>query len=97
MTANPLGKYANVAAVVAAFAVLGVWLLLTIFRSLDIGTGPSADLNLFAVLAVGVLIGNGGMLTQAQTIAAEKLNGQKESLAALHRRLDSAGIPPEPQ
>lgn len=93
MSNSPLGKYANVAALIASLGILFLWGLLTVFHSLGIGIGPSSDLDTFAVLSVGVLVGQIGMNQQAQIVAAEKLNGQKEMLRALHRRLDIAGIP----
>lgn len=93
MANSPLGKYANAAALIASLGTLALWGLLTVFESLGWGSGPPNTLDTFAVLAIGVLLGTGVMNSQAQVTAAEKLNGQRDMLLALHRRLDSAGIP----
>lgn len=93
MANSPLGKYANAAALIASLGTLALWGLLTVFESLGVGTGPPNTLDTFAVLAIGVLLGTGVMNNQAQIAAAEKLNGQRDMLLALHRRLDDANIP----
>lgn len=96
MNGGPLGKYATIGAFIASLGVVLVWVLLSAAESLEIGSGPTDQMTTFAILGFGILIGQVGMNQQAQIIASEKLNGQREAVAALHRRLDAANISPAP-
>lgn len=102
MGASPLGRYAPLAAVVAAIAILLTALLPRVVAPF---TGQPAVTDAFvdnlAFLAVGVLFGQQVGLQvgrqEAVTVAAAKINGLEGQVAAAHRRLDAAAVPPAPE
>lgn len=75
---SPLGKYAQVVAVVVVLGTIGAWS----FAVLTGNTVAADDLSQYATLAFGAVLGS-----------AATVNGYKRDQAALHKRLDDAGIP----
>lgn len=80
MNGSPLGQYAELAALIGAWAVLGVWLLS--FTSLGIVARADA-LDIAGAGALGILLGQ-----RATT------NGAAKIASAAHSRLDEMGAPP---
>lgn len=78
---SPLGKYAQLTAVLVVLATIGTWLATVVLGD----PGASATLLPFATLAFGAVLGS-----------AATVNGVKRDATALHQRLDAAGIPPAP-
>ncbi len=75
---SPLGKYSAPAAAIGALLIIGGYLA-AVFMSI-----PNInDLKDIAFIAVGALFGS-----------AVAVNGYKAPLAAVHKRLDLANIPP---
>lgn len=75
---SPLGKYSAPAAAVGALMIIGGYLV-----AVFIAIPNMQDLKDLAMIAVGALFGS-----------AVAVNGYKAPLAAMHKRLDLAGVPP---
>lgn len=75
---SPLGKYAQVVAVVVVLGTIGAYLF-----ALLTGNAAAKDLAGFATLAFGAVLGS-----------AATVNGYKRDQVAIQSRLDQAGIPP---
>lgn len=81
---SPLGKYAAASAAIGALSIIGGYILALVFGSqLGINSDSLRSLEHLAYLAAGALFGS-----------AVAVNGYKAPLAAVHKRLDEAGIPP---
>lgn len=78
MSNSPLGKYAQVVAVVVVLGTIGSYLL-----ALLTGNAAAQDLAQFATLAFGAVLGS-----------AATVNGYKRDQQAIQTRLDKAGVPP---
>ena len=76
---SPLGKYAQIVAVVVVVGTIGAWLLAV----LTANASAVADIGPYATLAFGAVLGS-----------AATVNGYKRDQAAIHKRLDEAGIGP---
>lgn len=66
---SPLGKYAPIAATIASLGVLILWGVQHLLAIVD----PQVDQ--FAILAFGILLGQLGAHTEAVQAAANKING----------------------
>lgn len=75
---SPLGKYSAPAAAIGSLLIIGGYILAVFFAIPNI-----QDLKDLCLLAAGALFGS-----------AVAVNGYKSPLAAVHKRLDLAGIPP---
>ncbi len=84
MTNSPLGQYAPLVATLSSLGIIGAYLFVLIFGD-ALGVSPSnvQSLQSIALLAVGAVFGS-----------AVSVNGWKQPLQAVHKRLDEAGIPP---
>lgn len=77
---SPLGKYAQLTAVVVVISVIGTWLVM-----LATANPAAKDVEPFAFAAFGAVLGS-----------AATVNNVKRDTVALHSRLDAAGIPAAP-
>lgn len=84
---SPLGKYANIGALVASLVIIGVWAAQHLLAVSDEGV------NQLVLLALGILFGQVGAHSEAVQVAASSLNGTKAELDALHQRLDQLQVP----
>lgn len=73
------GQYAPQVAILATFALIAAWLISLVGNN----TNAANALLPFATLAVGSIFGS-----------ASAANGFKSQLAAIHKRLDDANVPP---
>ncbi len=81
---SPLGKYAAPAAAAASLSIIAAYLLaLLLGPVLHLDAGAVSGLKDMALLASGALFGS-----------AVAVNGYRAPLAAVHKRLDAAGVPP---
>jgi hypothetical protein len=78
---SPLGKYAPLVASIAAIGVIGAYLV-----GVLLGNGDATNLKDFALIALGAVFGSA-------TSSYVTTNGLKGDVAALHQRMDSAGVP----
>lgn len=74
---SPLGKYAAAAAAIVAVLLVGTYAVGTLLALPGAG-----DLKDLAIIATGAVLGS-----------SVAVNGWKQPVAALHARLDLAGIP----
>lgn len=81
MSASPLGRYSELAALVTAIAIVAAWLLVQI--GLLPTPGDPASLNSAATFAIGLMLG------QRSTT-----NGAGKLALAAHKRLDRLQAPP---
>lgn len=79
MPNSPLGKYAQVVAVVVVLATIGAWVVATLVGN----TAAANSLDIYAGLCFGAVLGS-----------AAAVNGYKRDQTALHKRLDELGAPP---
>lgn len=90
VTASPLGRYSELAALVSAMGILAVWLLI------QVGIFPTAAdpgaINAMAALAGGILLGQRSTTNGAAKVAAKA----HERLDELERRTGIATHPVEP-
>lgn len=96
---SPFGRYAPLAAAVAALAILATALLPRVLAGFSgVGATPDPFVDNLAFLAVGVLFGQQVGLSagreQGVMEATAKINGLQREVAAAHHRLDAAGAPP---
>lgn len=84
MTNSPLGQYAPLVATLTALLVIGAYVFALLFGA-AFGMSPEniQSLQGIALLAIGAVFGS-----------AVSVNGWKQPLQAVHKRLDLAGIPP---
>lgn len=80
---SPLGKYSQVVAAIAAIGVIGAYAIALFVNN----SQAASQLNPFALLAIGAIFGS-----SAGSVAS--VNGTVKEVAALHTRMDQAGIPP---
>lgn len=81
---SPLGQYAPVIASFAAVALIGAYILALFFGgALNISQQNISSLQDVALIAIGAVFGS-----------AVGVNGWKQSVNALHTRLDNMGVPP---
>lgn len=78
---SPLGQYAPLVASLVAIGVIGAYL-----AGILLGIADAANLKDFALIAVGAVFGSA-------TSSYVTTNGLKGDVAALHQRMDSAGVP----
>lgn len=84
MTNSPLGQYAPLVATVTALVVIGGYVFALLFGApLGISDNNIGQLQAIALIALGAVFGS-----------AVSVNGWKQPLAAVHKRLDEAGLPP---
>lgn len=83
MQNSPLGRYAPFVAAASALGIIAAWILGEFHAALNPGVASPAGLKEVALIAVGAVFGS-----------AVAVNGYKAPLAAVHKRLDLAGIPP---
>lgn len=81
VTPSPLGRFAEVAALVTAIALVAGWLAVQL--GLVVPPGDNAALTAAASLAIGVVLGQ-----RATT------NGAAKIAQAAHKRLDQINAPP---
>ncbi len=84
MTNSPLGRYAPLVATVTSLLVIGAYVVALLFGG-ALGVSPEnvQSLQGIALLAIGAVFGS-----------AVSVNGWKQPLDAVHKRLDRAGIGP---
>ena len=80
MTSSPLGKYSQVVAAIVAVATIGAALVIHAMG------GGDTFVDSLALIAIGAIFG-----ASASTAATNGSLGRQ--LAALHARLDAAGVP----
>lgn len=90
---NPLGRYANIGALIASLFVLAVNVLVHAAAAVTgiVNTDPFLD-NI-TILAFGVLIGQVGAHGEAVMVASQKVNGWHAEIVAANARLDRIGAP----
>lgn len=88
MVRSPLGKYSALAAAIAALGILGVYVTGQMY-ALIILSEPAAlgSLKDLALIAAGAVFASGAVATNGA-------GAIQDQLAAVHARLDSAGIAP---
>lgn len=83
MTNSPLGQYAPLVATLSSLGIIGAYLVVLVFgAALNVSPENVQSLQSVALLAVGAVFGS-----------AVSVNGWKQPLQAVHKRLDEAGIP----
>jgi uncharacterized membrane protein len=83
MTNSPLGQYAPLVATLSALGIIGAYLAALVFGpAIGVTDANIQSLQGLAFVAVGAVFGS-----------AVSVNGWKQPLAAVHKRLDEAGIP----
>ncbi len=84
MTNSPLGQYAPLVAATSAVGIIAAWIVAEFLAALSAGAIPQpAGLKEVALIAIGAVFGS-----------AVAVNGYKAPLAAAHKRMDQAGLPP---
>lgn len=83
MTDSPLGKYAPLVATVTALVVICGYVIALVLPSLNVPQSNLSDLQAIAFVAIGAIFGS-----------AVSVNGWRQPLNAVHKRLDEAGVPP---
>lgn len=82
MTNSPLGQYAPLVATVTSLLVIGAYVFVLIFGApLNVSSSNIQSLQSVALIAIGAVFGS-----------AVSVNGWRQPLAAIHTRLDKAGI-----
>lgn len=81
VTASPLGKFSEIAALITAVSLVAAWLAVQL--GFVVGNGDSTALTAAASLAIGVVLGQ-----RATT------NGAAKIAQAAHQRLDAINAPP---
>ena len=76
---SPLGKYAQITAVITVLTTIFAWLVATMVGNMQAGEA----LEPFAILAFGAVLGS-----------AATVNGYRRDQAATNARLDAIGAPP---
>jgi hypothetical protein len=81
---SPLGKYSAPTAAILAIGTIAAYVVALLFQHpLGLTNEQLSPLQLLAVAAFGAVFGS-----------AVAVNGYKAPVAALHKRMDLAGIPP---
>jgi hypothetical protein len=80
MTNSPLGQYAPLVATVTSLLLIGGYVAALVLP-LNVNAANVDQLQSIALIAVGAVFGS-----------AVSVNGWKQPLAAIHTRLDKAGI-----
>lgn len=81
---SPLGKYAALTAAIVAIGIIAAYIVALLAQHpLGLTDASIAPLHDLAILAVGAVFGS-----------AVAVNGYRAPLAAMHKRMDEAGIPP---
>ena len=82
MSNSPLGQYAPLAATVTAFLVIGAYVIALLFGGpLNIDGSSLDGLQAIALIAIGAVFGS-----------AVAVNGWKQPLEAVHKRVDTLEI-----
>lgn len=76
---SPLGKYGQIAALIACLGTLGAYVAALFISAVDAGEA----LEPFAILAFGIIVGN-----------VSAINGVKGEIQAANHRLDVINAPP---
>lgn len=81
---SPLGKYAQLVAAITAVMVIGAYVAGILF---ELSAAPT--LKDFALIALGAVFGSSAATNGWKAVNVDTRN----QIAALHRRLDTAGAP----